>query len=1295
MKTLSINLIFAAFLIFGNIYTSIAQTAEQLYQKGLMQEEGEGNLPEAINIFNQIVENQSADKSIQAKALLHVGLCYEKLGKEEATKAYQKLVNNFPGQKGEVAIAREKLNRLIIANKKIAGNKGKEILKKTLSNKKIWDEHNTDLEGAVSPDGRYLSYVDWDTGDLAVYEIATGEKRRLTDKGSWEKNSAYCEYSRWFPDSKKIIYLWYNEGQFAELRTISLDNSEPEILIKDKEMEWIEIYNCSSDGKYILACLDRKNNDGIFTLISANDGSEQALKPFYTSNAAFSPDGRFVIYDHAQKGDKGNRDIYILELDTKKESKLIEHPGDDRLLGRVPNENDILFISDRTGTPDFWQVKVENGKTLGEPSLIKSNRGPFAPVSLGFTDSGAFYYGQRINNVNIYETEIEPITGEIITAPTRIIESYIGANGCPDYSPDGKYLAYVSRRPPGTMRFTTNPVGNVLRIRSLDTEEEREFRPNINVFGFPRWSPDGRSVMVVNWNVNGDMGLYQIDTQTGNATPVILTKGRGLFGGHGWSPDGNTFYYGRHYQETMSNQIVARNMTSGKEKVVYQSNHHFSISLSSDGKLLALMSNEEQCLKVIPTAGGKSQVLISSDEEGEIDFDVNTVSLTWSRNGKYIYFVMKESNMDDSETELCRISANDAKLEKLGLKMAGGFVNLSAHLDGKHFSYSSRDKLNSEVWVMENFLPDEKLAQSKAAVKEPQGIRIRQISKKPYLDDLGTVTSDGKYLSCVDWGKGDLAIRDVINGDKQLLTDNATLEENPQKFVIGTAISKNGKLLAYSWWRPYHTFDLHLFDVENNSSKLLFKEEGVEAYPLAWLSDSKLITIRQYRNNETTQIISLNVLDGSEQILKTFDKRIWTQLCTSPDEKYIAYNTIAKGEGNSNITLLTADGKSEIPLVDHPADDKVFGWFPDGNDFLFTSDRSGTWDLWSLPIADGKPTGEAKRLYTEIGEVAPIGITESGDCFFGFSKRNFNAYITPIDISTGKPEEKPGIPLDGSIYSITWSPDGKYMACINQGKRSFNLTLKDTENGEEREFGKELLYAIGPHWSRDGKSVFVFGMDKSKIQENRDKGGIFTIDLNTGKASEKLLISNYKYTPSDDDALPISGHVVSADNQSIIMLFQNDWIVKHNLTTGLDTILYRNSNFVRGVLQLSPDCNKLLFAINNKGEERSRLMTMTVEGEDVRELCVSQDAQISGSAFWSLDGKFIYFSERPEGTNLWRVKAEGGKPEKVWHTDKRAESFAIHPFGKEISYTVRERTTEIRVIEGLVQECEKIYTQNE
>lgn len=1276
-----------------------SQNAEQLYQKALMKEEGEGNLPEAIEIFNSIVEDSNAEDALQAKALLHVGLCYEKMGKEEATKAYQRLVNNFPGQKNEVAIARERLSKLILAVEKLTGKDIEE--KHTLTNKKIWDEHDTDLEGAVSPDGKYLSYVDWDTGDLALYEIATGKKRRITNKGSWEKSPSYCEYSRWFPDSKRIIYLWYNEEEgIAELRTINIDNPKPKILIKDKEMVWAEIYDCSSDGKYVLACLERKNDEGILTLISLNDGSERALRPHY-SNAAFSNDQRYVIYDLPQKADKGNKDIYIMDLDTKKETKLIEHSGDDRFVGRVPNTNDILFISDRTGTPDFWLIKVQNGKRLGEAELVKSNKGPFPPVSLGFTNDGAFYYGQQRNDINIYETEIEPTTGEIITAPKRIIQSYIGANGCPDYSPDGKYLAYVSRRPPGTMRFTTNPVGNILCIRSLETKEEKEFRPNINEFGFIRWSPDGNSVMVVSFDVDGNYGYYQIDTHTGILKPFLIPNNRDLFGGHGWLPNGNTFFYGLRDSVTREFQVILQNLKSGKKEVAYHSSNQFGISASPDGTFLSILSGSEKSLKILPVSGGETKELFKPEEVKNSEFEIRGVAIAWSSDGKYIYFSMRNSGDDNSEWELCRISIANRKIDRLGIKTnnLSHFANLNAHPDGKHFSYSSRDKLNSEVWKLENFLPSEN---QETAAKEPEGIKIRQIWKAPYLDDLGTVTLDGKYRSYVDWGFGNVGIHNLITDEKKVLTNDAKLGEAWQ-FAGGTVISGDGKRIVYSWANPYNTNALCLIHVENPKPVLLYKKTGEELYPSAWLSDKEIVAFRSIPDTRTMQLVTFNIMDKKIKVKKTFlPGQFGGAVACSPDKKYIAYGFANSADkGNTEIRLLEANGDRDIPLITHPSNDKVLGWVPGRKEFLFISDRSGSWDLWAIKLDDTKPLGSAKRIYADIGEVSPMGFTRDGECYFGFSRRNFYSGLAPFNKETGVIDLGTGKSFESQNFLITWSPNGQYLAYIeiedNSKGNPFKLFVQDVKSGEKFQPDNNTLRVSSYKWSPDGKSILVIGREIDKLQEKDYKGGIFVVDIETGQIDQVLLLSEYEFNRPEDDSAPLSCVEWSPDKRNAYYLFQKDRLVTHNLETGKDEIIYKFSDFSPYILETSPDGKNLLFGLEYPGEEKSSLFTMPAEGGNEKVVCTSQEAKRIIWAKYSPDGREIYFVELPEFDKsvLWRVPAEGGKPEKIWSPGKRVEIYDIHPDGNRVAFSIRERTTEVRVIENLSNELEKIYSQNE
>jgi len=97
------------FLIFVMIFSILAflsgniqQTAEQLYQSGIYKEEVEGDLEKAIVIYEQILKDFLENKTIAAKALYHIGLCYEKLGNQEAQKAYQRLIDEYPGQIQEV-----------------------------------------------------------------------------------------------------------------------------------------------------------------------------------------------------------------------------------------------------------------------------------------------------------------------------------------------------------------------------------------------------------------------------------------------------------------------------------------------------------------------------------------------------------------------------------------------------------------------------------------------------------------------------------------------------------------------------------------------------------------------------------------------------------------------------------------------------------------------------------------------------------------------------------------------------------------------------------------------------------------------------------------------------------------------------------------------------------------------------------------------------------------------------------------------------------------------------------------
>ncbi len=681
-----------------------SQTAEELLPKAIQLEEVKGELEQAIRVYQTIVEKYPGNRAIAAQAYIHMGRCYEKLGKQDAQKAYNMVLSDYADQEEMVKEAKARLAALTPQ----AGLS----LKNEMTVRKVWDGPESDIMGEPSPDGKYISYVDWSTGDLAIYEVATGKKRRLTNTGSWDDPNEFAEFSSWSPDGKFLVYDWYNDDNPSciNLYIIGLDGSEPRQLWYNEEMEWAVVYDWSSDGKHILACLARKDNTAVIALISASDGSARILKEFkgegqsvWPNEMKISPDGAYIAYDVRQEEGSSQRDIYLISSDGRVETPVVEHPSNDILLGWLPDGKSVFFGSDRNGAMGAWSIMVQNGIPQGEPSLLKPDIGPVH--SLGLTQDGSYYYGIMHLPYNIDIIELDQETGQIKTHLKKAIRQFEGNNQTPGYSRDGKYLAYI-RRFPVTPGLTVFQGGNVLCIKSLETGKEREFHPALNRFGYPSWSPDGSSVLVVNWDADGRMGYFNIDVQTGLVTKVMEAEENfSLFGGHQWSLDGKTIYYGLQDKKANEWQIISRDMESGDEKVIYQSKDFYQLSLSPDGQLLALCFvgwRGKAHVNTISISGEESNELVSFDKKTRLG---RNNAVTWSADGKYILFAVDDRSSEKNMYELCRIPADGGDLEKLGLKGENGFENLSAHPNGRNFAYSTVGERTTEIWVLENFLP--------------------------------------------------------------------------------------------------------------------------------------------------------------------------------------------------------------------------------------------------------------------------------------------------------------------------------------------------------------------------------------------------------------------------------------------------------------------------------------------------------------------------------------------------------------------------------------------------------------
>jgi len=180
-----------------------------------------------------------------------------------------------------------------------------------------------------SPDGTQILYESSVSGNWEIYIMDTAG---ITDNGGHvtrlTNNDHLDRMPSWSPDGKYIAFISDRDGDF-EVFVMRPDGSEQTQLTFNDTAE-IHPY-WSPDSQRIIFNSQVEKGVRIYSIWAMNrNGADQVellRDEELNSYAQMSPDGTQVVFDKWQDNDENNGEIYLLDLNTKKLTRLTKNEG--------------------------------------------------------------------------------------------------------------------------------------------------------------------------------------------------------------------------------------------------------------------------------------------------------------------------------------------------------------------------------------------------------------------------------------------------------------------------------------------------------------------------------------------------------------------------------------------------------------------------------------------------------------------------------------------------------------------------------------------------------------------------------------------------------------------------------------------------------------------------------------------------------------------------------------------------------------------------------------------------------
>ena len=302
---------------------------------------------------------------------------------------------------------------------------------------------------AWSPDGRTIVFVSWRDGNGEVYAMdANGSgPRNLT------QNPAKDVRPAWSPDGRSIAFVSSRDRhqrmqpglrtppEQSDIYVMNADGSRKRNLTRDRASD--DLPTWSPDGRRIAFLHGRGRGRGQLYVVNADGSGLRNLgriagPALFASQLVWSPDGRTIYFGR-----------YLVSTDGSGARKLPYIP--------------LIAV----WSPDGRQIAFVNNVSTGLPG----------PGAAGSKDDSEIY----VMNAD--------------GSGTRRLTHNVGYDGEPAWSPDGRKIAFQSKR--RAVRGVVGGSNGEIYVMNADGSGKRNLTRNPAQDGSPSWSPDGRRIAFV------------------------------------------------------------------------------------------------------------------------------------------------------------------------------------------------------------------------------------------------------------------------------------------------------------------------------------------------------------------------------------------------------------------------------------------------------------------------------------------------------------------------------------------------------------------------------------------------------------------------------------------------------------------------------------------------------------------------------------------------------------------------------------------------------------------------------